>query len=403
MAPSAPSSPEAAVGPLAGLRVLDLSRVLAGPWCTQILADLGAEVIKVEHPDRGDETRHWGPPWARGPGGRESAYFLAINRNKRSLAADLDDPADRALVRHLAEEADVLVENFRPGTTARWGLDYASLVTANPGLVYCAITGYGQTGPDAQRPGYDLAVQARAGWMAVTGPPEGPPTKVGFALADVVTGQMAAVGILAALRARDRTGRGQFLEVTLFECALAALVNVAQGALVTGEEPRRWGNAHPTIVPYQPFPTADGWLVVAVGNDAQWRRLCAVLERPAWAEDPRFATNPARVAHRDELVPALEAMFRTRPRTAWQAALDAADVPCAPVQSVLEALRDPVAQARGVLWSMEHPGYGSVPVIASPLRLTATPTALRRPAPRLGEHTAEIRRQGWATGAAPAS
>lgn len=390
-----PSSPGAAPGPLAGLRVLDLSRVLAGPWCTQILGDLGAEVIKVEHPERGDETRHWGPPWAEGPGGRESAYYLAINRNKRSLVANLDDPDDRALVRRLAEEADVLVENFRPGTTARWGLDYASLAPANPGLVYCALTGYGSTGPDAHRPGYDVAIQARAGWMAVTGPPEGPPMKVGFALADIVTGQMAAIGILAALQARHRTGHGQFLEVSLFECALAALVNVAQAALVTGQEPPRWGNAHPTIVPYQPFPTADGWLVVAVGNDAQWRRLCRVLERPHWADDPRFATNPARVAHRAELVPALEALFRTRPRAAWQAALDAADVPCAPVQSVREALDDPVVHARGALWRMDHPAYGQVPVVASPLRLTATPASLRRAAPQKGEDTEAIRRFGW--------
>ncbi|MDQ3556422.1 MAG: CoA transferase [Gemmatimonadota bacterium] len=383
---------------LAGLRVLDLSRVLAGPLCTMMLGDLGAEVIKVERPDGGDDPRAWGPPWADGPLGRESAYYLCANRNKRSVAADLRTEAGRALVRALAREADVLVENFAPGTLAGWELDYAALTRGNPRLVFCSITGYGGSGPEAGRPGYDFAVQARAGWMAITGEPEGEPVKAGVALVDVLTGQNAAIAILAALRERDRSGRGQEIEVALFDSAAAGLVNVAQAALVTGREPPRWGNAHPTIVPYQAFAAADRPLVVAVGNDAQWRRLCEALGMLALAEEPRFATNPGRVEGRAELVTLLAERLREEPAGEWLRRLEAAGVPCAPVQSVGEALADAVLRERGGVWGMEGATFGETETVASPLRLRRTPPTLRRPPPALGEHTAEVEREGWGGG-----
>jgi crotonobetainyl-CoA:carnitine CoA-transferase CaiB-like acyl-CoA transferase len=377
------------------VRVLDLSRVLAGPLCTMVLGDLGADVLKVERPGAGDDTRHWGPPWAAGPDGREAAYYLCVNRNKRSVAADLKTEEGRALVRRLAREADVLVENYAPGTLEGWGLGYDDLARENPGLVFCSITGYGSEGPEAGRPGYDFAVQARAGWMAITGEPAGEPVKVGVALVDVLTGQNAAVAVLAALRERDRGGRGQRVEVALFDSAVAALVNVAQAALVTGAEPRRWGNAHATIVPYQTFAAADRPFAVAVGNDAQWRRLCGAIGAGELAEDPRFATNPGRVENRDALVPALDEHFRRRSAAEWLARLEAAGVPCAPVQTVGEALADPVLTGRGGLWEMEGDTYGAVSTVASPLRFSRTPAALRRPAPALGEHTAEVERDSW--------
>lgn len=389
-----PSSSEAR-GPLAGLRVLDLSRVLAGPLCTMVLGDLGADVVKVERPGCGDDTRQWGPPWAEGPRGRESAYYLCVNRNKRSVAADLKTEAGRALVRRLALGADVLVENYAPGTLEGWGLGYEALSRENPGLVFCSITGYGSDGPEAGRPGYDFAVQARAGWMAITGEPEGEPSKVGVALVDVITGQNAALAVLAALRERDRGGRGQRVETALFGSAVAALVNVAQAALVTGAEPRRWGNAHATIVPYQSFRAADRPFAVAVGNDAQWRRLCAAVGAEELGEDARFATNPLRVEHREALVPLLAVHFRGRPAAEWLAMLEAAGVPCAPVQGVREALAEPVLGERGGLWEMEGPTYGRVPTVASPLVFSRTPAALSRPAPALGEHTVEVEREGW--------
>lgn len=378
------------------MRVLDLSRVLAGPLCTMILGDLGADVVKVERPGTGDDTRQWGPPWAEGEGGaRESAYFLCTNRNKRSVAADLNDPADRRLVERLARGADVLVENFAPGTLERWDLGYERLAGENPGLIYCSINGYGSEGPDAGRPGYDFAVQAYAGWMAVTGEPAGEPMKVGFALVDVLSGQNAALAILAALRERERSGRGQRIEVALVDSALAGLVNVAQAALVTGREPARYGNAHPTIVPYQAFAAADRPFVVAVGNDAQWRRLCEVLQIAGAASDPRYATNPARVENREAVCALLAERFRRLPAAEWLRRLDAAGVPCAPVQSVREALAAPAVRERGGIWEMQGTTYGRVETVASPLRLARTPPALRRGAPALGEHTAEVERAGW--------
>ncbi len=391
--PESESSPR---GPLDGLRVLDLSRVLAGPLCTMVLGDLGARVIKVERPGTGDDTRTWGPPWAQGPDGREAAYYLCVNRNKHSAAADLKSEEGRALVRRLAREADVVVENFAPGMLDAWGLGYADLSRDNPGLVFCTITGYGSDGPEAGRPGYDFAVQARTGWMAVTGDPDGAPTKAGVAIVDVLTGQNAAVAILAALRERERSGQGQRVEVALFDSALAGLINVTQAALVTGNEPRRWGNAHPTIVPYQAFEGADRAFVVAVGNDAQWRKLCAAIGADALGADARFATNPGRIEHRGEVVGALVDRFRTRPAAEWLGMMEAAGVPCAPVQSVGEALADPVLTERDGAWPMEGATYGTVPTVASPLRLSRTPAALRAPAPALGEHTERIQDLGWA-------
>lgn len=359
-----------------------------------VLGDLGAEVIKVERPGVGDDTRHWGPPWVGGAEGAESAYFLCINRNKRSLAADLKTEPGRALVRSLALEADVLVENYVPGVMEGWGLGYATLAAENPGLVYCSITGYGSDGPEASRPGYDFAVQARAGWMSVTGEPDGSPVKAGVAVVDVLTGQNAAIGVLAALRERERSGLGQRVEVALIDSALAGLVNVAQAALA-GRPTRRYGNAHATIVPYQAFEAADRTVVVAVGNDAQWRKLCAVLDRPEWADDPRFGTNPARVENRETLVPLLAERLRERSAADWLAGMDAAGVPCAPVQSVAEAVQDPAMRGRGGVWPMAGARYGAVETIAAPVRLSRTPARLARPAPGLNEHGAEIAATGW--------
>lgn len=370
-------------GPLAGLRVLDLSRVLAGPLCTMVLGDLGAEVIKVEHPG-GDDTRSWGPPWAQGPAGRESAYYLSVNRNKRSIAADLKSEEGRALVRRLAEDADVVVENFVPGALERMGVGWDALSAINPRLVWCSITGYGSDGPEATRPGYDFAVQARAGWMAVTGEPGGAPMKAGVAVVDVLTGQNAAIAVLAALRERERSGRGQRVEVTLIDSALAGLVNVTQAALVTGREPARWGNAHVTIVPYQTFDAADRPFVVAVGNDAQWRRLCEAIGAHELLADARLATNPGRVEHRQVVGDALDALFRTRAAAEWLELLERAGVPCAPVQGVREALLE-----RGRTWTMAGDTYGEVETVASPFRFSRTPAELRYPAPALGEHTGE--------------
>lgn len=359
-----------------------------------ILGDLGADVVKVERPGSGDDTRAWGPPWVEGPGGRESAYFLCTNRNKRSVEADLKTEAGRSLVRELAREADVLVENFSPGTLEGWGLGHDELAARNPGLVLCSITGYGAEGPEAGRPGYDFALQARAGWMSITGAPEGEPTKVGVAVVDVLTGQNAAIGILAALSERNRSGKGQRVEVALMDSAVAGLVNVAQAALA-GSAARRWGNAHATIVPYQAFAASDRPLVIAVGNDAQWARLCSALELPGLAEDPRYATNPDRVVRRDALVPLLAERIAQLTAAEWLNRLERAGVPCAPVQTVEEAVRDPVLRERDGIWSMSGRSYGEVETVASPIRLSRTPPRRSRPAPGLGEHNESIASQGW--------
>lgn len=387
------TSQHAAVsGALAGVTVLDLSRVLAGPLCTQTLADLGATVWKVEPPG-GDDTRGWGPPFV----GEDAAYFLAANRGKQSLAVDLKHPEGAELVADLAATADVLVENFKVGDLERYGLAYEQVAATNPGIVYTSITGYGQSGPRATEPGYDLVMQAMTGLMDMTGPADGDPARVGVALIDVLTAQSATVAVLAALRQRDVTGRGQHLDLALFDVGLASMVNVAQSALVTGTPPTRWGSGHPSIVPYQAFPTADGDVAIAVGNDAQFRRLCRVIERADLAGDRRWATNAERVEHREELVEELTAAFAVRPTGDWLARLDAAGVPAAPVRDVAAALDDPQTAHRGLRWPMSEPlgdrGRPAVDaegeVLGSPLGALGAHARGRRP-PRLGEHTRTV-------------
>ncbi|KGQ22629.2 CaiB/BaiF CoA transferase family protein [Thermus filiformis] len=372
--------------PLSGVRVLDLSRVLAGPLCTMVLADLGAEVLKVE-PPWGDETRAWGPPFVEG----ESAYFLSVNRGKKSLALDLKSKEGQAILRALAREADVLVENYKVGDLARYGLDYASLREENPRLVYLSLTGFGQTGPRAQEPGYDAALQGYIGIMSVTGEPDGPPMKVGVAWVDVMTGMMGVAAVLAALLERERSGLGQHIDLSLFDVGLFAMANLAQSYLLTQTPPGRLGNAHAQIVPYGAFPAQDGHLVLAVGNDEQFRRLCQVLDLPALAEDPRFATNRARVEHREALVPLLSERLRRRPRAYWLARLREVGVPAAPVNDLAEAFRDPQAEARGAVWWLHHPRVGPLPTLADPLRFfSRTPLGPTTPPPLLGEHTREV-------------
>ncbi len=366
--------------------MLDLSRILAGPVCTQILADLGAEVWKLESP-WGDDTRRWGPPFQKG----ESAYYLSANRGKKSVAVNLKDPRGQALARELAARADVLVENFKAGTLARYGLDYASLAPLNPGLVYCSITGFGQTGPRAQEPGYDVALQGITGIMSITGEPDGPPVKVGVAWIDVLTGLYAAIGILAALWERASSGKGQHIDLALFDVGLASLVNQAQAYLMTGKVPGRLGSAHPQIVPYQAFQAQDKWFILAVGNDEQYRRMTEAIQHPELWEDPRFKTNAGRVAHREALVARLAAIFRTRPRQAWLEAFHQAGVPATPVNDLAEAFADPQAAARGVLWRVPHPTLGALSLVANPLQfMSRTPAAPAGPPPLLGEHTRAV-------------
>jgi crotonobetainyl-CoA:carnitine CoA-transferase CaiB-like acyl-CoA transferase len=381
---------------LSHVRILDLSRVLAGPWATQTLADLGAEVIKVERPGTGDETRGWGPPWLDGgPGGpRTAAYFAATNRGKRSLTVDLSRPEGQAIVRRLAAASDVLVENFKVGTLARLGLDPEVLAREHPRLVTCSISGFGQDGPYRDRPGYDFLLQAMGGLMSVTGAPDGVPgggpMKVGVALTDLLTGMYAATAILAALAHRDRTGRGQHVDLSLLDVQVASLANQAQSFLATGEPPPRLGNAHPSIVPYQAFATADGHLVLAVGNDAQFARFCQAAGRPELALDPRFATNAARVGARAALVAILAPLLASRPTAAWVAALEAADVPCGPINDLAQVFADPQVRHRGLRVEIPRPGGGSVPVVRSPIRLSATPVSHEVPPPALGAHTREV-------------
>ncbi|MGE0715617.1 MAG: CaiB/BaiF CoA transferase family protein [Alphaproteobacteria bacterium] len=375
--------------PLEGIRVLDLSRVLAGPWCTMTLADLGAEVWKVENPDGGDDTRKWGPPFAAG----ESAYFLAINRNKQGIAVDLRNPGGRAVVRALAEKADVLVENYRAGALARYGLDWPTLSAVNPRLVYCSISAYGRASPMADRPGYDFVVQAEGGLMAITGEAGSEPMKVGVAICDVLAGKDATQAILAALIARGRTGRGQHIDIALLDATVAALVNVGSAWLVSRVAPGRYGNAHPTTVPYQTFPTADGTLVLACGNDLQYRALCAhVLARPDLATDPRFARNVDRVSHRTTLVALLQEIFRTATTAEWFAKAQAAGVPAGIVRDVPQVLSAPEVHARGMVARVEHPTIGALDIVASPLRLSDTPVVVPTPPPTLGQHTDQVLR-----------
>ena len=386
---------------LAGLRVLDLSRVLAGPWCTQLLGDLGADVVKVERPGSGDDTRGWGPPFLHDGSGAESsesAYFLGANRNKRSITIDLAHPDGQALVRALALQADVLVENYKVGDMARYGLDFESLHALNPQLVYCSITGYGQTGPYRERAGYDYAVQGLGGLMSVTGErddlPGGGPQKVGVAVTDLFTGLYATVGILAALRHRDadgfRHGTGQHIDMALLDTQVAMLANLGANYLVSGQVPGRAGNAHQNIVPYQVFDVADGHVILAVGNDAQFTRFCTIAGRPELATDPRFATNADRVRHRAALVPVLAALMRRRRRDDWLAALEAAKVPCGPINSLDQVFTDPQVLARGMVQAVSHPLTDTLRLVASPLKMSATPVQTRRPPPLLDQHGAEV-------------
>ncbi|TSE34986.1 CaiB/BaiF CoA transferase family protein [Tepidimonas charontis] len=370
--------------PLAGVRVLDLSRVLAGPWASQILADYGAEVIKVERPGGGDDTRAWGPPWwePRGKGGeRQSAYFICANRGKRSVAIDFTQPADVECVRALAREADVLIENFKVGHLARYGLDAASLQALNPRLIYCSITGYGQSGPLAHKAGYDFAIQAEGGLMSITGEPEGEPQKVGVAVTDLMTGVYAATAILAALHERQRTGRGRVLDASLFDVQVAMLANQASNQLIGQRTPRRMGNAHPNIVPYQAFPTRDGHLVLAVGNDGQFQRFCEVAGHPEVARDVRFATNPARVEHRSVLVPQIAEWTRTRDTADWVQRLDAVGVPCAPILDIAQVMAHPHVRARGLVLDgdPERP-----PMVAHPVCFDGQRPVAPTPPPPLG-------------------
>ncbi|MDQ2696841.1 MAG: CoA transferase [Pseudomonadota bacterium] len=380
-------------GALSHLRVLDLSRVLAGPWAGQILADLGAEVIKVEQPGRGDDTRGWGPPYLRDGHGRdttESAYYLGANRGKKSLTLDLARPQGQELLRRLAARSDVLLENFKAGGLARWGLGYEALKAINPGLVYCAITGFGQSGPYRDRPSYDFMIQGMGGLMSVTGDPEGEPQKAGVALADVLTGLYAAIAVLAALASRDRSGAGQYIDLALLDVQAACLANQAMNYLVSGQPPRRLGNAHPNIVPYQVFAAADGFFILAVGNDRQFARLCELLDRPELAADPRYAKNADRVRNRDALVPVLADCFRRRPGGEWLALCEQHGVPAGPVNAVDQVFADPQLRHRGMRIDLPHPLAGTVPLVASPLRLSATPVRYERPPPTLGQHTDEV-------------
>lgn len=377
--------PDLAPNALAGVRVLDFTRVLAGPFCTMLLGDLGADVIKIEHPAGGDESRQWGPPWL----GDQSAYYLAVNRNKRSLTLNLKSPAGRDIARQLATRSHILVENFKVGGMAEFGLAYEDLRPLNPTLVYVSITGFGQTGPYRDRPGYDFIVQAMSGLMSITGPADGEPHKVGVAVSDVFTGLFALVGILAALRHAERTGQGQHLDVALLDSQIAALVNIASNYLISGQTPVRMGNQHPNLVPYQVFRAADGDFAVGVGNDRQFAALCALVSRPDLATDPRFATNPARVIHRAELIPVLQAAFAARPAAWWVDGLLAAGVPAGPIYDVASALNDPHTQARGLVQELQL-GDDWLRLVGAPLRFSATPAAIRWPPPRLGEHTAAL-------------
>jgi crotonobetainyl-CoA:carnitine CoA-transferase CaiB-like acyl-CoA transferase len=378
------------VTPLSGLKVVELARVLAGPWAGQVLADLGADVIKVESPD-GDDTRQWGPPFIEhADGSADAAYFHATNRGKRSIAVDFRSPEGQAIVRALARRADILIENFKVGGLRRFGLDYQSLARENPRLIYCSISGFGQDGPYAHRPGYDFIIQAMGGIMDLTGAPDGEPQKSGVAFADIFTGLYATIAIEAALIARTHSGKGQHIDMALLDTQVGVLANQAMNYLVSGRAPRRLGNAHPNIVPYQAFPVADGHVIVAVGNDGQFRSLCAVLGVPALADDARFATNRARVAGRDVLVPILAERTAAFPRAGLLAALEAAGVPAGPINTVADVFADPQVVARGMRLDLDAGERAPIPSVRTPIRMSGTPLAYERASPRLGADTAAI-------------
>ena len=391
-------------GALPHIKVLDLSRVLAGPWCTQMLADLGADVVKVERPGAGDDTRHWGPPFlqdAQGQDTSQAAYFTACNRNKRSVAIDMAQPQGQALIRQMALQSDVLVENFKVGGLAQYGLDYASLKALNPRLIYCSVTGFGQDGPYAPRAGYDLMIQAMSGMMSITGradeAPGGGPLRVGVALTDLFTGVYACSAILAAIEVRHRTGEGQHIDMALLDVGMAILANQAAGFLNTGAVPQRMGNSHPSLAPYQDFPTADGAMLLAIGNDGQFARFCQAAGHPEWATDAHYASNTLRVQHRSVLIPAMEAVTRTRSTADWIALLEDKAVPCGAINDIGQAFADAQVQARGLKLNqalapavIDGTAIESIASVASPLRLSATPPVLHRAPPMLGEHTDEV-------------
>lgn len=385
------------MGALSHIRVLDLSRVLAGPWAGQILADLGADVIKVERPGCGDDTRAWGPPFLKDAAGHntsEAAYYLSANRNKQSVTIDFTRPEGQKLVRELAAKSDIVIENFKVGGLAAHGLDYASLKAINPRLIYCSITGFGQSGPYATLPGYDFMIQALGGLMSLTGLPEGEegagPVKVGVALTDILTGLYSTTAILAALAHRDQSDVGQHIDMALLDVQVACLANQAMNYLTTGVAPERLGNAHPNIVPYQSFPTADGDLILTVGNDSQFRKFAEVAGQSQWADDPRFLTNTLRVAHRAELIPLIRQVTVFKATAQWVAVLEAVGVPCAPVNDLAKVFADPQVVARGLAIELPHALGGKVPQVASPIRLSETPVEYRRAPPMLGEHTAVV-------------
>jgi crotonobetainyl-CoA:carnitine CoA-transferase CaiB-like acyl-CoA transferase len=373
--------------PLHGIRVLDLSRVLAGPYCTMVLGDLGADVIKVESPE-GDETRAWGPPFA-GEARGESAYYLCVNRNKRSIVVDFKTAEGCDILSRLIKQSDVLVENFRPGSLARFSLDFESASALNPNLIYCSITGFGQTGPLRDKPGYDFMIQATGGLMSITGEPDGEPMKVGVAVADLFAGQNAVIAILAALQARTQTGKGQHLDISLFDSQLSMLANVASNYLVSGNLPKRYGNAHANIVPYQSFKASDGWFVIAVGNDKQFAKMCEVIGKVELVNDVRFATNSARVENRDELISLLKPVFVTKTVNEWLS-LIGDEFPCGAINNLEQAFSTPQVEEREMLVHMKHPTIGDLPLVGSPLKFSNTPVEYKLPPPRLGEHTDEV-------------
>lgn len=382
-------------GPLSHIRVLDLSRVLAGPWAGQLLADLGAEVIKVERPGAGDDTRGWGPPWlpTKGEDGAqrgESAYFLSCNRGKKSVAVDMATAEGQAIIRDLAARSDVVLENFKVGGLKKYGLDYDSLKEVKPDLIYCSVTGFGQDGPYAQRAGYDIMIQAMGGLMSLTGEPDGMPMKVGVAFTDIFTGMYSTVAVLAALAHRDRTGEGQYVDMALLDVQVAVLANQAMNYLVSGTPPKRHGNAHPNIVPYQAFATIDGHMILAVGNDGQFARFCALAGRPDVSEDERFATNPARVAHRADLVPIIAGIMASRTTAQWVEALEAEGVPCGPINLLDQVFADPQVRHRGLRESLPHPTAGSVDLVRCPIRYSTLRAGAETAPPLLGQHTTQV-------------
>ena len=384
-------------GPLSHLVVLDLSRVLAGPWCTQLLADLGAEVIKIEKPGSGDDTRSWGPPFLKDTQGRdtgEAAYYLACNRGKKSVAVDFTRSEGQAIVRELARGADIVVENFKVGGLAKYGLDFATLAAVNSRLLYCSITGFGQTGPYAERAGYDFIIQGMGGFMSVTGErddlPGGGPQKAGIAISDLMTGMYACTAILAAIAQRELSGAGQYIDVSLLDAQVAMMAVMNMNYLVSGTPPDRAGNAHQNIVPYQVFACADGHLILAVGNDAQFARFCEIAGKTEWARDPRFTANAERVKRRDVLVPLIEVVMHSRTQGEWLAALEAVGVPCGPINRLDQVFADPQVRARGMRFDLPHRLSGTVPQVGNPLHFSATPVAYTQAPPLLGEHTLAV-------------